>query len=211
VDDRLDLRGLAAETDAHLAVGYVVEIDTHTFRNEATVINPQGDFLGVFGKDHPVAFGGETSPTRGTYPVYDTPLGKVGTIICYDQDYTDTTRKLARQGVQLVAVPSNDWSTIADKHFAHTVFRAVENRVAMVKADGGYDSAIIDPYGQIIELASFPQGGEATLVADVQLGHGRGTLYTLLGDWIGWIGLAGFIFFSFGSGWLEKRALKKQA
>lgn len=211
VDDQLDLRGLAAETDAHLAVGYVVEIDAVTFRNEATVINPQGDFLGVFGKDHPVAFGGETSPTRGTYPVYDTPLGKIGTIICYDADYTDTTRKLARQGVQLIAVPSNDWSTIADKHFTHVVFRAVENRVAMVKADGGYNSTIVDPYGRIIELASFPQGGEATLVGDVPLGHGRGTLNTLLGDWTGWIGLAGFIFFSFGSGWLEKRVVKKQA
>jgi hypothetical protein len=30
----------------------------------------------------------------------------------------------------------------------------------------------------------------------------------LLGDWAGWLGLAGMIFFGFGGGWLEKRALK---
>ncbi len=205
VEDRLNLRGLAAETDAHLALGYVVVMESG-FRNEATVLTPQGQFLGVFGKDHPVVFGGETSLSRGTYPVYPTPLGTLGTIICYDLDYTDTARKLAAQGAQLIGVPSNDWSSIADKHFTHLVFRAVENRVALVKADGGFDSAIINPYGQILSLAAFPQGGEATLVADVQLGDGKGTLSSLLGDWTGWLGLAGMIFFGFGGSWLEKRA-----
>ena len=209
-DDRLNLRALAVETNAHLATGYLV-IEEQGFRNEATVINPQGEFLGVFGKDHPVVFGGETSLTRGTYPVYDTPLGKLGTIICYDADYTDTTRKLVRQGAQLIAVPSNDWSTIAATHYAHVVFRAVENNVAMVKADGGYDSAIIAPNGEILALAVKPQGGGATLVAEVPLGDGRGTLTTLLGDWVGWLGLAGMIFFTFFSGWLEKRHAAAQA
>ncbi|MCG2786571.1 MAG: hypothetical protein L6461_15880 [Anaerolineae bacterium] len=205
VEDRLGLAGLAAETDAHLALGYVVILE-NGFRNEATILNPQGEFLGVFGKDHPVVFGGETSLSRGTYPVYQTPLGTLGTIICYDLDYTDTARKLAAQGAQLIGVPSNDWGSIADKHFTHVVFRAVENRVAMVKADGGFDSAVIDPYGQILALAAYPQGGEATLVADVQIGDGKGTISSLLGDWTGWLGLAGMIFFGFGGSWLEKRA-----
>ena len=204
MEDKLDLTRLAAETDAHLAVGYLV-IEDKGFRNEATVINPEGQFLGVFGKDHPVVFGGETSLSRGTYPVYQTPLGVLGTIICYDLDYTDTARKLAAQGAQLIGVPSNDWGSIADKHYTHVVFRAIENRLAMVKADGGFDSAIIDPFGRIHALAAYPEGGEATLVADVQIGSGQGTLTTHLGDWLGWLGLAGMIFFGFGGKWLEKR------
>ena len=208
IEDQIDLRGLAAETGAHLAVGYVVILE-QGFRNEATVLNPQGEFLGVFGKDHPVVFGGETSLSRGTYPVYETPLGTLGTIICYDLDYTDTARKLVAQGAQLIGVPSNDWGSIANKHYTHVVFRAVENRVAMVKADGGFDSAIIDPYGRILALAAYPEGGEATLVADVQLGNGKGTLSTLLGDWTGWLALAGMIFFGFGGSWLEKRSQVK--
>jgi apolipoprotein N-acyltransferase len=205
VDDRLNLSGLAQETDSFLATGYVVIME-EGFRNEATVINPQGEFLGVFGKDHPVVFGGETSLTRGTYPVYDTTIGVVGTIICYDLDYTDTARKLARQGVQLVGVPSNDWGSIAEKHYTHVVFRAVENRIAMVKADGGYDSAIIDPFGRIQALAAYPDGGEATLVADVQMGTGQGTITSRLGDWMGWLALSGMIFFTFAGSWLVKRA-----
>ncbi len=205
VEDRLQLRELARDTGAHLAVGYLL-FEDRGMRNEATVINPQGDFLGVFGKDHPVVFGGETSLTRGTYPVYQTPIGTLGTIICYDLDYTDTVRKLVRRGAQLIGVPSNDWSTIADKHYTHVVFRAVENRVAMVKADGGWDSAIIDPYGRIQGLARFPQGGEATLVAEVPLGSGRPTLNARLGDWTGWIGLAGLVFFAIGGGWLKSKS-----
>jgi apolipoprotein N-acyltransferase len=206
---QIDFARLAQDTNAFLAIGYVVNME-NGFRNEATVIDPQGEFLGVFGKDHPVTFGGETSLSRGTYPVYDTSIGKLATIICYDLDYTDTTRKMVRQGAQLIAVPSNDWGSIADKHYSHVVFRAIENRVAMIKADGGYNSAIIDPFGHILALASFPEGGEATLVAEVQLGNGLGTLNSRLGDWTGWIGLAGMIFFTFGSGWLEKKARKLQ-
>ncbi len=207
VEDKLDLKGLAGATGAHLAVGYAIFSDAG-LRNEATVINPQGEFLGVFGKDHPVTFGGETSLTRGTYPVYDTPLGKLGTIICYDMDFTDTARKLARQGAQLIAVPSNDWSAIANKHYTHIVFRAVENRVALIKADGGFDSIVVDPYGRIIALATRPEGGAATIVADVPLGTGK-ALAVLLGDWIGWLSLAGLVFFAVGGGWLVKYNLPK--
>jgi apolipoprotein N-acyltransferase len=205
VEDRLGLANLARETKTHLAVGYLVIIEGQGFRNEATVLNPQGQFLGVFGKDHPVVFGGETSLTRGTYPVYQTPLGTLGTIICYDLDYTDTARKLAAQGAQLIGVPSNDWYSIGDKHFTHIIFRAVENRVAMIKADGRFDSVIVDPYGRIQALQSGTESSNATLVADVQIGNGRGTLTTHLGDWVGWLSLAGLLFFSFGSNWLVKK------
>jgi len=209
VEDPLGLIELAKELESYLVIGYVVNLDDGTFRNEATVIDPSGELLGVFGKDHPVLFGGETSPTRGTYPVYQTRIGTLGTIICYDLDYTDTARKLAVQGVQLIGVPSNDWGGIADKHYTHVVFRAIENRVAMVKADGGYDSAIVDPYGRILALASFPEGGGANLVSDVLIGSGKPTLYTRLGDWAGWLGIAGVVFFSIGGPFLVRATEKK--
>lgn len=205
-DDKLGLAALAQEQKIYLVIGYVVVVGDEGFRNEAVIINPDGEFIGVFGKDHPVVFGGETSLSRGTYPVFDTDIGKLATIICYDLDYTDTTRKMVAQGAQLIGVPSNDWGSIADKHYTHVVFRAIENRVAMVKADGGFNSAIIDPYGRIIDLAVYPEGGEATLIADLKLGSGKGTINTRLGDWTGWLALAGLIFFTLGGKWLERRA-----
>lgn len=184
-----ELKSLAAEAGAYLVIGYAVETD-RGLRNEATILTPNGEFLGVYGKDHPVAWGGETSITRGTYPTYDTPLGTLGTIICYDLDFTDTARKIVRNGARLIAVPSFDSPAVATKHYTHVVFRAVENRVPMVKADVAFDSAIIDPYGRIIKRAVTPNVGPATLVADVSLGTGN-TLAMRLGDWVGWLSLVG--------------------
>lgn len=196
VDRTEELRSLAAETHAYLVLGYFVPTSASSHRNEATVLSPQGDFLGVFGKDHPVPFVGERGTRLGRYPVYETPVGRLATIICYDMDFLDSARKVARNGAQLIAVPSLDGPSLAASHYGMAVFRAVENRVAVVKSDGsGSDSAIIDPYGRILERAVTPEGGEVVLVADVPLGIGK-TVSARLGDWVGWGSLVGVVAFS---------------
>jgi apolipoprotein N-acyltransferase len=182
------LRALAADTDAYLAIGYAVPTD-QGLRNEVAVLSPHGDFLGVYGKDHPVAFAGETSLTRGTYPAYETAIGRLGTIICYDLDFTDTARKVARNGAQIIAVPSFDWPAVAAKHYSHLVFRAVENRAGMVKADVAYDSAIIDPAGRILSRAVSNEPAGSLLIADLPLGTADAPAIRL-GDWVGWLCLA---------------------
>ena len=186
-----ELRALVAKTGTHLVIGYAVKTE-QGLRNEVTVLTPEGEFLGVYGKDHPVAFAGETSLTRGTYPVYETPLGRLGTIICYDLDFTDTARKVARNGAQLITVPSFDWPEVAAKHYSHIVFRAAENRVAMIKADVAFDSAIVDPYGRILERAVTPRPEQAILVADMPLGTADAPAIHL-GDWVGWLCLVGMV------------------
>ncbi len=192
-----EFRQLAAESNAYLALGYIAPVTDEITRNEATVLSPEGQFLGVFGKDHPVVFAGETSPTRGTYPVYETPLGRLGTIICYDLDFTNTARRITRNGAQLILVPSHDWPEIAAKHYTHLVFRAVENRVSLAKADNsGNDSVLIDPYGRILASAITP-GGDRNgqfVLADAPLGTGDAPA-VFLGDWMGWIALAGMALF----------------
>jgi len=62
----------------------------------------------------------------------------------------------------------------------------VENRVPMVKADVGFDSAIIDARGCIIEHQITPKPEQAVLVADVPLGPANAPAIRL-GDWIGWL------------------------
>jgi apolipoprotein N-acyltransferase len=195
VEQAAAFQSLANDTGAYLAVGYFVRTSEQTHRNEATVISPTGSFLGVFGKDHPVVFNGERGTSLGVYPVYDTPHGKLATIICYDLNFTDTSRRMAQQGAQIIAVPSLDAPEIADKHYTHLVLRAIENRVVMIKSDSsGSDSAIIDSYGRILTKAVTPEGGETVLVADVHPGTGRAPT-VLLGDWVGWLCLAGIVFF----------------
>jgi apolipoprotein N-acyltransferase len=164
-------------------IGYDLETP-EDFRNEATVLSPNGDFPGIYDKVHPTVFGGEPyGINAGTFPVYETPLGTLGTLICFDMDFTDAARKLAIQGAEFIAVPSLDFPDIAKVHYTQMALRAVENRTAMV-------TAVVDPNGRLIDWRVVPNGGEAILVADVPLGTGP-TLYTRLGDWVGWLSLAG--------------------
>ena len=76
--------------------------------------------------------------------------------------------------------------------------------MAMIKADGGFDSAVIDPFGRVLKSAIIPEGGEATLVTDVPLGSGD-SIAVRFGDWFGWSCLTGILFFLFGKRWLIKR------
>jgi apolipoprotein N-acyltransferase len=188
------LSALAQETGAHLVIGYGVETAVG-HRNEAVILTPDGEFLGPFGKDHPVAWSGETSMLRGPYDAHETDLGTLGMIICYDLDFTDTARRVVRAGAQLVAVPTLDWPAIASKHYTHLVFRAVENGVAAVKADMAFDSAIIGPYGRVVERTVTPRAEQEVIVADVPLGTGS-TSVVRLGDWVGWASLAGLVVFA---------------
>lgn len=191
-----ELQILAGDTQANLVIGYVVDDDPKGFRTEATVLAPTGEFLGVYGKTHPALFSGEPKTvTSGTYPVYDTSVGKLGTMICFDVHFTDVSRRYGSQGAQIIADPSLFGGSIAKPLHPFAVFRAVENRTTIIMMDVAFHSVIVDPYGRIVKLSITPEGSSATLVADVQLGSGN-TLYSKVGDWLGWLSLAGFVFFA---------------
>jgi apolipoprotein N-acyltransferase len=185
------LAALAKEVSAYLFVGYLLETPAGR-RNEVVTIAPNGEFLGVYGKDHAVRFLGETSVTRGTYPTYATPFGVVGAVICADIDFTDTPRKLARNGAKILFVPSADWPGISTKHYVLAVFRALETGSAFVKSEYGRDSAIVDGYGSMLASVVTPEGSEAVLVADVTSRPSL-PLAARWGDWVGWLCVAALV------------------
>jgi apolipoprotein N-acyltransferase len=198
-----EFRALAAETGSYIAIGYSFTEQDGLRRNEAVVVAPDGNFFGPYGKDHPGRFAGDHSDTGGDYKVYSTTLGRIATIICYDLDFTDTAREMVRRGAEFIAVPSHDPPALARTHYTHLVFRAIENRVPMAKADAMADSAIIDAYGHIVDLIVHPfsarQAREVSeamslpievLVANVDR-RDQMTLYTRIGDWAGWLAILG--------------------
>jgi len=207
-----ELRALTAETDATIVIGYGVAKEGEVGRNAAVPLTPAGEFLAIYGKSHP-APGEIWDPDAGKYPVYDLPsLGAWGTIICHDANFTEPARILTRKGARLLAVPTFETYIPGFERifYIQMVFRSVENRIATVKADSAFSSAIIDPYGRVLKLRSGAPDGEAfALVVDVPVVE-SGTLYTRLGDWMGWVSLAGYVFFMILPGMLKKRQ-KKQA
>jgi len=200
-----ELRALAAETGAYLVLPYGV-FEEEGLRNEVVILSPDGEFSDLYAKSHPVLFAGEPYGLNvGTYPVYETPLGTLGSIICYDLNYTDVTRKMANQGAQIIVAPSSDWEGIAEKQNVHLVFRAIETRTGILNAEKAFDSAIVDPYGRILEETSTKEPTQAILVADLPLGTAD-SLYLKLGDVLGYVALAGMAFFAIFSKKLVKLA-----
>jgi apolipoprotein N-acyltransferase len=162
--------------------------------NEVATFAPDGTLLGTYGKSHPGTFAGDYSDRRGQYLVYNAPFGSFGSIICFDLDFTDSARNVAKRGARLLAVSSSDVPGIAHKHYTHLVFRAIETRLTAVKADSRFDSAAIDPYGRILARHVTHAGSAYTLVQDVPMGTGK-TPYVKYGDWLGWLALAATVAF----------------
>jgi apolipoprotein N-acyltransferase len=186
------LRDLAEETGAYIFVTYTVAKEGEDFRNEAVLLSPSGEFLAVYGKNH--AFGEPPTALRGVFPVHDTPLGRLATLICHDANYTDIARKLTRNGAQIIAAPIREFGGFGEQYWTNALFRAVENRSAMVVSGVAKVSAIIEPNGSLVALDVNPDGARVTLVGDVTLGSDNAP-YTSLGDWLGWASLAAYVFF----------------
>lgn len=176
-----NLHVLSGSAPTVLVVGYTEDPDRF---NRAALFTSAGSPALVYDKQHPVTFQGDHS-IGGPVRVADTRLGRIAPIICYDLDYPDTAREAVRKGARLLAVPSWDWSGIAEQHYTHLVFRAVENGVPAAKADTAWDSVIVDSDGRIRARKISTGGGTAVLVADVHLGTGA-TFYTRHGDLLGW-------------------------
>jgi apolipoprotein N-acyltransferase len=184
------LRALAAETNAYLYLNYAYH-DEGGFHNETVLLSPSGQFSEVYGKLHNT-IGEPPIVSAGTFPVNDTPFGRIGSIICMDGVFTDAARNLARRGAQLIGIPSlNTTPGIGEQNWTHFVLRSIENQVPVVNADSAYASIITDSHGRILRKSSTPDTGREVLVADVSLGSANSP-HRILGDWLGWAALVGW-------------------
>jgi N-carbamoylputrescine amidase len=98
--------GIAARRNVYLVAG-IAERDGQTLYNSSVVIGPQG-FIGKFRKMH--LWNEENlffEPGNLGYPVFRTPIGRIGTFICYDGWFPESYRLCAMQGADIVCIPTN--------------------------------------------------------------------------------------------------------
>ena len=201
------LRALAKETEAYLFITYTVAIEGQPWRNEAVMLSPEGGFSQVYGKNHTWGTGEPPVASAGVFPVFDTTLGKLATLICHDANYTDIARKLAANGAQIIAAPYREFGGFGEQAWTNALFRAVENRAAVVISGVATVSGIINPDGSLVALDTDINGSRVTLVGDATLGSGHAP-YTSLGDILGWVSLAGYIGFMVFQSVVERAARK---
>lgn len=97
---------IARERDLHIVAG-INERDGDDLYNSAVVIGPQGH-IGTFRKVH--LWNRENAfftPGNLGFPVFDTPLGRIGAMICYDGWFPESYRECALQQADIVCVPTN--------------------------------------------------------------------------------------------------------
>jgi apolipoprotein N-acyltransferase len=125
---------------------------------------------------------GDFAPGRqvALLPLEGTPFG---TVICYEVIFPDLFRRFVAEGATFMANITNDaWFGDSGgplQHLAMVPLRAVENRIAIVRAANTGVSAFVLPSGAI--QSTLPLGARGTLVGDVPLRRG-GTFYSRFGD-----------------------------
>ncbi len=193
-DPALDLKllarltNLAKETGAYITFTFYLWNDPNS-RNEVYTATPRGEWLGPYAKNHPIAYIGEYSVTAGKFPVYQTPFGGLSNFVCYDNAYTDVAARLAGNGTSILTSSNHDWPEGAWGFYTQAIYRASENRLAIVRSDWRVGSAIIDPFGRVLASAKWDEREKTIVIADVPIIPERGTLYTRYGDWIAYAGL----------------------
>ena len=122
------------------------------------------------------------------YKIFKNKNLNFSVLICFEDVFGNLVRKFVKNGSKMIINITNDaWSGSKKaeiQHFSIAIFRAIENRVPLVRVANGGVTVYIDPYGRIIkELPLFKSG---FLVCDVKfrdknIAEGI-TFYTKYGD-----------------------------
>ena len=144
----------------------LAESDPSRYSNTALLIDRSGAVAGIYRKVHPVAPQGSdivetgTAP-GGSFPVFDCDFGRLGIQICFDMLYPDGWAALARQGAEIVALPS------ASPQTTYPSLYALEHRYYVVSAVPRDHAAVYSPVGLIEKEAT----QEGTMVDEIDLSY----------------------------------------
>jgi predicted amidohydrolase len=127
-------------------------------RNTAVLVDRSGDVLGRYDKMFPTTSELEKGVTPGTdVPVFETDLGRVGMLICFDMNFTEVRDALKRGRPDIVVFPSMYRGGLQAQALAFELGSFV---VTAISSELGL---VIDRCGRIIKESTY----EALAVARV--------------------------------------------
>ncbi len=178
------MQALAKQHNMVLIVPFYEQADVGVYYNAAVVIERDGTVVGKYRKTHIPQVGPcfwekfYFKPGNLGYPVFDTSVGRLGLIICYDRHFPEIGRALGLKGAELVFNPSATVESLSKylwelEQPAHAVANgywiAAINRVGVeepLNSAKFYGSSYFcDPRGQIQAKAS--DSDDEVLVHDV--------------------------------------------
>ena len=155
-----------AEESGLFVVGGFLEREGGSLYNSAAIVGP--GFFGRYRKTH--LWDGEKLlyEVGRDLPVFDTPLGRIGVLICYDAWFPEAARTLALRGADLLCIPANapdDWVPEEQRQGGltmlnvHAISHANANRLFVACANRVSDdylgrSCLVDPTGGVLAFGS---------------------------------------------------------
>jgi beta-ureidopropionase len=177
------MRRVAKALGIMLVVPFYERVMAGELYNAAALVDAAGSVLGVYRKHHiPMSSHFQEKfyfrPGNAGYPVWDTPHGRIGIMICYDRHFPEAARLLGLNGAQVVFVPTattirgssrSVWEAELRGHaIANGYFVGGVNRVGTELESTYYGSSLfIDPIGQVMAQAG--DTDDEVLVADLDM------------------------------------------
>lgn len=145
------LGSLAKELKSYIVAGIYEKVGGVLY-NTAILVGRDGKLVGKYRKTHLPREEWEAGITAGDeYPVFETDFGKVGLIVCWDVQFPEPARAMARKGAELLLLPI--WG--GNETLAKA--RAIENHVFLVSSSYDMKTFVVDPEGKVLEEASKDQ------------------------------------------------------
>lgn len=163
------------------------------YHNTAAILNADGELQGIYRKMHipddPLYFEKfYFTPGDTGFKNFDTPFGRLGVLVCWDQWYPEGARLTAMQGASILFYPTaigwhphekeqygeaqlDAWRTIQRSHaIANGIYVAAVNRIGFEGTpDNGLEfwgnSFLADPFGRVLQQASSDK--EEILVGEI--------------------------------------------
>ncbi len=158
--------------------------------NKITWISPQGEILLTYYKAKPTP--GEGNYGDGKIKYFDSPYGRISSVICFDMDFLQLMKQVHSMGIDIMLVPGNDYEEITPYHTYAASFRAIEQGFNLVRSASRGLSASFNYKGEILSSQNYFTSKGAIFYSDVPM-KGQRTIYAIVGDMFVWISLLLFV------------------
>src|SRR4030042_2358005 len=132
-------------------------------RNVCDLFSPEGSLAGRYRKVHMPQYEKWQVTPGGAFPAFETELGWISMLVCYDQMWPEAAASCAMNGAQLICHPS---AAVMKEHYM--LQRAYDSQVHYISSSGT-SSMISSPRAEI--LANGRDKDPAIVLADVDLKH----------------------------------------
>ncbi|MBW1887955.1 MAG: hypothetical protein JRI52_06345 [Deltaproteobacteria bacterium] len=147
------------------------------------------------------------------YTVFECPTFKFGVIICWENLFPDLVREFVKNGAQgIINITNEAWfgRSVGPQHYViSSIFRAVENRVYVIRCANTGVSCFIDPYGRVVKRVRDEVGRDIFVrgvATEAITPLNPNTIYTRNGDVLVWLSIVVFVGFLFVAAMPRDRA-----